>query len=850
MNRIDLNTAVREIVQSSSSTGDDTAPPRGQQPFFFIVGAGVSYPSIPLAHIITEECKTKASDAGCDGVEPKEAIDRYTHWLKGAYPSARDRQSYFHGLIHKKDISHATLRLVQLLESHRVGEIVVTPNFDDLLSRGLTLFGEDFLAIDHPAVVQRIDPNRGDLIQLVHVHGTHWNYDIENLRVDLQHVAQDNGPHGMLGCLRNLLHSKSPIVIGYTGWENDVIMTALKEHCQTSTWPYNLYWFCYNEDNVRALPAWLTGHACVSVVAPPEPKKENPAESSKIQDGPFSVASKATVEPLSEAAPTLPAVLVLEKLIERLNLDAPRITTDPLGVYRNRIAGSIPAADGTEPDEFGFGEVLGKINRAIECAEMPTGQDEAGVQRPLLAKILEASRRSQPEELIDAVEELYTAGGFAALENPLRRTVAWELLTELPGTAEEDPRYDQILDLLRALSVAHPEDAAVRENLTMGLNNAIFHSEVDFRRADGLLGELRRLAEDHPEDDTVRKLLAKGLFDAFNNSDSGSPRADGLLRELWELTKTHPEDKAVRELLTKGLYNAHHDSDSGSPRANELLGKLRGLAKTHPEDDAVRELFTRGLFNVFQDSASGSPRADGLLWELRGLTKAHPKDDAVREWLAKGLFNAFHDSALGSPRADGLLRELRELAEDHPENDVVRENLASGLYNAHLENDSDSPRANGLLRELRELTQAHPEDTAVRQRLAMALKNTITDNRSDFRRADGLLGELRTLAGVDPKGTLTPALSQREREENVTVRKLLAMAYGVSIRHATAAGDVGRAAEMAEALVPLREAVLSQPGMMPVFKQAFEAAVGLAVERGDVDAERRLRAAREAIFGE
>jgi len=48
--KIDLETAVSQILQSSQK----------KKPFFFIIGSGVSYPSIKSAGDIIKECKTLA----------------------------------------------------------------------------------------------------------------------------------------------------------------------------------------------------------------------------------------------------------------------------------------------------------------------------------------------------------------------------------------------------------------------------------------------------------------------------------------------------------------------------------------------------------------------------------------------------------------------------------------------------------------------------------------------------------------------------------------------------------------------------------------------------------------------
>jgi hypothetical protein len=66
-----------------------------------------------------------------------------------------------------------------------VDQIHLTTNFDDLLSRSLSLFGIPDLVCSHPRTVERINPENQD-IQIIYVHGTYWFYDCCNLRDEIQ----------------------------------------------------------------------------------------------------------------------------------------------------------------------------------------------------------------------------------------------------------------------------------------------------------------------------------------------------------------------------------------------------------------------------------------------------------------------------------------------------------------------------------------------------------------------------------------------------------------------------------------------------------------------------------------
>jgi hypothetical protein len=100
---------------------------------------------------------------------------------------------------------------------------------------------------------------------------------------------------------------------------------------------------------------------------------------------------------------------------------------------------------------------------------------------------------------------------------------------------------DALLEELRALAGAHPQDAAVREPLAMGLRNTVIDAkaEDDLARRDALLEELRALAGAHPEDAAVREHLAMGLRNAVIDAkaEDDLARRDALLEELRALDR-------------------------------------------------------------------------------------------------------------------------------------------------------------------------------------------------------------------------------------------------------------------------------------------------------------------------
>ena len=172
-----------EITLAEATTHIVNTCARHRRPFLFMVGAGVSYPPVPLAPHVIEACRKQ-----CPGSEVPKDLDpmrEYSWWFQRAFHSPADRQWYLRSLIEKQSVSHANLRLAHLLLSKKISNLVVTTNFDDFVSKSLTIFGEPHIVCDHPDTIQRIDAENDDL-QIVHVHGTYWFYDCCNLEGELE----------------------------------------------------------------------------------------------------------------------------------------------------------------------------------------------------------------------------------------------------------------------------------------------------------------------------------------------------------------------------------------------------------------------------------------------------------------------------------------------------------------------------------------------------------------------------------------------------------------------------------------------------------------------------------------
>lgn len=341
--KINVDEAVRELICATEET---------ENPFFFIVGAGISSDSVPLASEIINKCKKKlkiqdeeSNTLGGNGA------DDYSKWLQKAFPHSISRQNFFRELIENQNITTANFKLAHLLSAGNLANIVVTPNFDDFLSRALTLFNIKHIVCDHPGTSFKVNVERTD-IQIVHVHGTYLSYDCCNLtnEINERNQASNTTNSTMASLFDRIADTRSPIVVGYSGWENDVIMTSLKKRLETRL-PYNLYWFCYNYDSYQNLPDWLVYHNDVVFIVPSE---------KRLEDAPFT-------EQLQKNK-VLDANIIFDKLISQLDLPEPEITSDPIQFFIKFIGGNNPASGDTN-DAFFLGHVVEKLKKLKKLEE-------------------------------------------------------------------------------------------------------------------------------------------------------------------------------------------------------------------------------------------------------------------------------------------------------------------------------------------------------------------------------------------------------------------------------------------------------------------------------------------------
>lgn len=310
--------------------------------YFFIVGAGISVPEIPTASKIIEICKEKVKARGEDAYQralansvPYESnpSQLYSSWIDSAFPNPINRSAFYRDLIKKAKISSGNLMLAQILQSKAVTNTVFTTNFDDKVEQALDIIGsKDVFSSENKADNLVINVNSEE-IQIVHVHGTYRFYDIANLSNEISDVSCQSEMVSSSQVLRTFLQQKAPIVLGYSGWENDVIMKSIKERLAYPI-PYKYIWVCYSRKDYESLPDWLKNNNNVSIIIPPD--NTDPCnESEKDIESVFRQDS-------DKGGFQIPATLFLGRLIAQLKIAPPKIFVNPYEYFSSMVENTLP----------------------------------------------------------------------------------------------------------------------------------------------------------------------------------------------------------------------------------------------------------------------------------------------------------------------------------------------------------------------------------------------------------------------------------------------------------------------------------------------------------------------------
>ena len=649
---IDLSEAVRQIRRTCDLH---------ERPFFFMVGAGISNPPVPLASEMIEECKRQASGVG----EPPKLsqIDRYSFWLSRAFPSPADRQKYLLTLIKDKYISQANLHLAHILLEKRIGSLVVTTNFDDFLSRALTHFGRQHIVCDHPDTIQRIRLETTD-VQVLHVHGTYWFYDCCNLKGEIG-TRSERSPSTVFSVadfLEDALRDHSPLVVGYSGWDGDVFMSALSRRLKRQL-RYNLYWFCHDRAAPEKLPLEIKNHENVFFVIPAlsgtipddighKPPRRPSAHAAKGK--PAAIVQKLPEEPRLE--PTLPATKVFVELKMAFGLDEPKLTRDPLGFLADQLRVSFPPERGETQgrDIYVISNVVAKIEKARRLLSEATERNELRSEG-----VFKAVRRSQYREAILLAADV----SMADLSQEHLRDLVASLWDSWFGLGEYSEQRIQCCELIlegSELLLSHrPGDRLIEERIANALTN---------------------------KGTWLRKL---------NRMEEATQVCDRVVERFGHATEVGLKHQVARALIDKGLTLEQLDRHEEAIQAyDRVVARLAGASELKLKQQMARALVFKGLtLDQLSRHEEAIQAYDSVVARFGGDAKLHLRVQVARALVNKGLaldrLNR-HDEEIQV--YDSVVARFGEAAEL-----ILREEVASALMNKALTLDQLSRHEEEML---------------------------------------------------------------------------------------------------------------------------------------------------------
>lgn len=614
-------------------------------------------------------------------------MDIYSHWLRQAFPQPRQRQQYFKSLIDRKPISHANFRLAHLLAEKLLATLVVTPNFDNFLSRALTLFGEQPIVCDHPATTERIDPESPD-IQIIHVHGTYWFYDLCNLPGEIKDRSSDTPLRAvtMLSLLYDILARHSAIVIGYSGWEDDVIMTALRRRLSAGL-PTNLYWFCFRRADADSLPTFLKNHDNVCVVLPARTSKQTseprrPADDEKLAKAP------------TEVEPTLPAKFVLDKLVGAFTKENPSLTSDPIGFFAKQLTDSFPQDqfEKSDDDIYRLRDVIRRVEQAKK-----TGQHKPVTVEAAIERATNAVRRSSYADAIKTANRIKLNQLSVAQRKTLIDLVMSSALGLNDNSKEEQNGYDLVLRLASGRVATRKE---VRRQIATALLNKGFilsqanRLEEEIQSYDELLRRLGDATEPELQESLARALFYKGAtLGQVNRAEEEIRTYDELLDRFGDSTDLALRETIAQALVNKGAALGRLDRNEEAMQAYDQVQTRFNEAPEPPlREQVALSLLNKGI------ALSQLARREEEVQAYEEIVRrfGESEDQTLREAVAKALVNKgltlgqLKQSEQAIETYDEVLRRVGEADELGLREATARALFNKGIILTQLERDEQA----------------------------------------------------------------------------------------------------------------------------------------------------------------
>src|SRR5437867_2154677 len=431
--------------------------------------------------------------------------------------------------------------------------------------------------------------------------------------------------------LAPIVSRHSPIVIGYAGWEGDVIMTALKRRLQSGL-PNNLYWFAHRRSDLERLRSLLKDHRDLCLVLPDKP--------TKAATEPPPASEEKLAGAAGEAEPTLTAQSVLDKLVAVFTTKSPALTLDPVGFFAEQLKNSFPQDSPDKPsdDIYELRDVIRRVELVRTTTEAKPTAIEAetervrdAVRRSLYLEALAIARQIDPNRLSPVQREALIESAMSAAlglnDNSQAELDGYDLVLRLAtGKVAERPTFGRRVAL-----------ALFRKGVTLGHLN---RSE----EAIAVYDEVVRRFGDAPEP-AVREQVAKALFtkgvvlDRLNRSEEAIAVYDEVLRGFGDAT-----EPAVREQVAKALFNRGgtlvrlNRSEEAIAAYDEVLRRFGDAPEPAVREQVTKALFNKGLtLGQLNRSEEEIAAYDELLRRFGDSPESTLREQAAKALVNKGV---------------------------------------------------------------------------------------------------------------------------------------------------------------------------------------------------------------------
>ena len=381
--------------------------------------------------------------------------------------------------------------------------------------------------------------------------------------------------------LAQILKTKSPIVIGYSGWEDDVIMSKLRERLAYAALPYKLIWFCYSGNDYEKLPGWLKENEEVVFVLP-ETKKDMRSEiENRIDDKGEDAA--------------LPAEDVLSALIAKFGFEPPNLFSNPIQYYIDLIDGFLPEKIEIFPTK--------SWKRRLDYVEEHLGD----IEKNIILLDESAARK----DIVGTTNILKKMDYMFIPTDDLEHILSGVIMPMLPSQNRIEDMSDQLtfLDVVLDLLIAKKKEISEEElsKYLQKIMGAMAYPRKDMEK-EKLIHIFDKMLEIVCLEE--QRLLILGAKSECVNVEE--QRA--LLSEIIALGSEKLDNEKIARLVLNVVYCQIRRQGTMTEVHKNLLHTIRAI---YAENERILEYFYFVLIEIYKEKAESGFAIEDVISQIR-----------------------------------------------------------------------------------------------------------------------------------------------------------------------------------------------------------------------------------------